>query len=214
LGSRLASPEKGEFVMVKITLTHAQTGQAWGPFENSAIIGRDAQCDLTVPGRLVSKVHCKLEPSGNGWALVDLDSTNGTLLEAERITRARVADGQTIVVGDVPLRLSFQSTAVRPSVAPRPAPSSVAPAAPATGSLWEQATTAAAAAAAVAPAKEWRIPSLRSLTKGNSNAAVVAALLGAILLCAAWSAYCVAGRSPATPRVPRQLAPIDNDPSV
>jgi predicted component of type VI protein secretion system len=203
--------------MTKITLTHAQTGQAWGPFEKAAIIGRDAQCDLTVAGRLVSKVHCKLEPSGNGWTIVDLDSTNGTLLESEPIRRARVTDGQTIVVGDVPLRLSFRtahSAAVRPSVAFRPAASPGAPVAAATGSLWEQATIAAAVAAAVAPAKERRTLSLRSFTKGKSNIAVVAALLGVILVCAGWSAYCVVGRSPATPKVPRQLAPIDNDPSV
>jgi predicted component of type VI protein secretion system len=219
--------------MDKITLTHAHTGQVWGPFDRQTVIGRDEQCDLPLTGRMVSKVHCQLEPSGNGWALVDLDSTNGTFIAEDRITRARVTDGELIAVGDVPLMLSLQSQVKGPAlVVPAPAapavisrasaaPVAAAPvaaaavkaaaASPSKASLWDQASDPTAAAVADGPSE-----SKRSLLnfENKSQVAVIAALVFGIVLCIGWSTYCIVGRSNSTPRVPQQLAPAAGDPSV
>lgn len=41
-------------------------------------IGRDAACDLAIDDLTVSRVHARLERTPDGWALIDLGSTNGT----------------------------------------------------------------------------------------------------------------------------------------
>jgi FHA domain/Domain of unknown function (DUF1707) len=41
-------------------------------------IGRNVGCDLSIADMTVSRVHARLERTGEGWLLSDLGSTNGT----------------------------------------------------------------------------------------------------------------------------------------
>ncbi len=67
-------------------------------------IGRAAGADFIVDAALVSRVHCRVTalPDG-GLELRDLDSTNGTFVNGERIETARLASGDRIQVGRVEL---------------------------------------------------------------------------------------------------------------
>ena len=67
-------------------------------------IGRAAGADFIVDAALVSRVHCRLTalPDG-GLELRDLDSTNGTFVNGERVETARLASGDRIQVGRVEL---------------------------------------------------------------------------------------------------------------
>ena len=67
-------------------------------------IGRAAGADFIVDAALVSRVHCRLTalPDG-GLELRDLDSTNGTFVNGERVETARLAPGDRIQVGRVEL---------------------------------------------------------------------------------------------------------------
>jgi hypothetical protein len=50
-------------------------------------VGRDPDCDITVPGDpTLSRVHALLEAVGRGWCVRDLGSANGTYVNGERIT--------------------------------------------------------------------------------------------------------------------------------
>jgi hypothetical protein len=63
------------------------------------VVGRLKACAVYLQDANVSREHAALEREGSGWALVDLGSTNGTLLNGEKITRARLKDGDEIVIG-------------------------------------------------------------------------------------------------------------------
>lgn len=63
------------------------------------VIGRLASCDICLDDANVSREHAAFELEGTGWALVDLESTNGTLVNGKRIVRARLHDGDIIQTG-------------------------------------------------------------------------------------------------------------------
>lgn len=63
------------------------------------LIGRSAECDLPVRDVLMSRRHCRLEPAGRGWRMVDLQSKNGIHLDGERIQRRVLADGDQLRLG-------------------------------------------------------------------------------------------------------------------
>jgi pSer/pThr/pTyr-binding forkhead associated (FHA) protein len=49
--------------------------------------------------------HAELRPTGRGWALRDLGSTNGTLLNGRLVAEARVAPGDVLALGDLRVTL-------------------------------------------------------------------------------------------------------------
>lgn len=67
------------------------------------IIGRDAEADITLPDSGISRRHCELRVTHDGPHLItsirDLGSTNGTFVNGERITTARLVEGDRITVG-------------------------------------------------------------------------------------------------------------------
>ena len=66
-------------------------------------IGRAPRADFIVDAALVSRLHCRLEAADDVIHVVDLESTNGTYVNDERITRARLAPGDRLRVGRVEL---------------------------------------------------------------------------------------------------------------
>src|SRR5947208_2702023 len=72
-------------------------------------IGRADYNDLAVPDPSVSTSHAKLQRREGIWVLVDLDSTNGTFVDGERVKgKAPLAPGATVRFGDV--QLVFEPT--------------------------------------------------------------------------------------------------------
>jgi len=67
-------------------------------------VGRATGADFIVDAPLVSRVHCRLTvlPDG-GLEVHDLESTNGTFVNGERVQTARVLTGDRIGVGRVEL---------------------------------------------------------------------------------------------------------------
>ncbi len=63
------------------------------------VMGRLKSCDLCLGDANASRKHAVLEREGTGWALVDLGSTNGTLINGERVSRVRLRDGDLITIG-------------------------------------------------------------------------------------------------------------------
>lgn len=67
-------------------------------------IGRAVGADFIVDAPLVSRVHCRLTslPSGE-LEVQDLDSTNGTFVNGQRVETARLSSGDHLGVGRVEL---------------------------------------------------------------------------------------------------------------
>lgn len=69
-------------------------------------VGRATRADFIVDATLVSRVHCRLTAGATEIEIVDLDSTNGTFLNGERIDkRASARAGDRIGVGRVELEV-------------------------------------------------------------------------------------------------------------
>lgn len=76
------------------------TPKMWLIAGQSATVGRTAEADLTVAGdRQMSGVHFRLECRASGCHIRDLNSTNGTQVNGQRIREAMLRDGDTITAG-------------------------------------------------------------------------------------------------------------------
>jgi pSer/pThr/pTyr-binding forkhead associated (FHA) protein len=65
-------------------------------------VGRAEYNDLVLPDESVSTTHAKLQRREGVWVLVDLDSTNGCFVDAERVQgETPLAPGALIRLGDV-----------------------------------------------------------------------------------------------------------------
>jgi len=73
-------------------------GQAFPVAKGYAFIGRVAPNDVVLPDAMVSKKHARLEVS-TSLELVDLNSTNGVLVDGEQVQRVRLEPGQQFVIG-------------------------------------------------------------------------------------------------------------------
>ena len=63
------------------------------------VVGRLQSCDICLADVNVSRDHAAFEREELGWALRDLGSTNGTLVNGAKISRQRLRDGDKIVIG-------------------------------------------------------------------------------------------------------------------
>lgn len=69
------------------------------------VLGRQADCDLVLQDDQASRRHAQVEPGPDGFVLVDLGSTNGTMLNGHRLDGpAALAPGDRILVGDTTVR--------------------------------------------------------------------------------------------------------------
>jgi pSer/pThr/pTyr-binding forkhead associated (FHA) protein len=66
-------------------------------------VGRATRADFIVDAPLVSRVHCRLTAGAAELEVLDLESTNGTFVNGERVERARLKGGDRLGVGRVEL---------------------------------------------------------------------------------------------------------------
>ena len=100
------------------------------------VVGRGEECDLRIVDAQVSRLHCRIEPSREGWVVVDLGSHNGTLLGGKPVDRQVLRDGDQLEVGSAILqfeaaRLSAELAALQQEMEadrdePPPSPSPLA----------------------------------------------------------------------------------------
>jgi len=72
---------------------------------NIKTVGRATRADFIVEAPLVSRVHCRLTAGAAELEVLDLDSTNGTFVNGERIDRALLKSGDRLGVGRVELTI-------------------------------------------------------------------------------------------------------------
>ncbi len=67
--------------------------------ESPVSLGRGDECDVRVNELTVSRRHARILRENGGYVVCDLNSTNGTLVNDEPITRHALADGDHIQIG-------------------------------------------------------------------------------------------------------------------
>jgi FHA domain-containing protein len=63
-------------------------------------IGRLDSCDIVLSDTGVSRKHAEVRREGDEWVVVDLNSTNGTIVNGQAVRRHRLAEGDRIEVGE------------------------------------------------------------------------------------------------------------------
>jgi pSer/pThr/pTyr-binding forkhead associated (FHA) protein len=138
LASAVASAKKAGVSsagMVNGRLVSLTDGREYAIGQGRATIGRDADCDVVIESKSVSRKHAEIMGTDKGYLLVDL-STNGTFVNGEKIAGQKVlARADVIRVGDADLRFyadppkgGGQPAAAAPAPAPAPAAPAPAPA--------------------------------------------------------------------------------------
>ena len=70
-----------------------------------ARIGRDADNQIRIANRLVSRHHCILRWSDGAWHVTDLNSANGTYVNGDKITSSQVNVGDAVSLGECQFRI-------------------------------------------------------------------------------------------------------------
>ncbi len=70
----------------------------------ATVIGRSRQCDVVVNDPNVSRRHAEVRREADAYVVVDLDSTNGILVNGQEVKRAALADGDRLQLGTTGLR--------------------------------------------------------------------------------------------------------------
>ena len=94
----------------------------------SLVFGRDASCDVVVPGKDVSRRHAEIMQTPKGYLIVD-SSTNGTSVNEVRVEGQRLlARADVITIGEEKFRF-YADTAAAPPANPQPGPAANVPSA-------------------------------------------------------------------------------------
>jgi pSer/pThr/pTyr-binding forkhead associated (FHA) protein len=76
------------------------------PVSSPVVIGRSPGADIVVGDDFVSARHAKVSPAGDEAVLEDLGSTNGTVLNGQRISAPQtLRPGDAIDIGAVRLKV-------------------------------------------------------------------------------------------------------------
>jgi hypothetical protein len=96
-------------------------GQSPEPFklgDRPVLIGRGELADLRLESRFISRHHALVLPGPGGFWIIDLKSTNGTLVNSRSIRHCRLRHGDVISVGNHRIRFEHAGSAVQPSSGP------------------------------------------------------------------------------------------------
>ena len=111
-----------------VVLSAGLTGRSHDLKTDKTTIGRVEDNTFQLAEPSVSSHHCEILLQGNDVLVKDLNSTNGTFINGEKISESILKPGQTLRLGQVEIRLETEGM---PAPSPSPAPAAAAAPAPA-----------------------------------------------------------------------------------
>jgi pSer/pThr/pTyr-binding forkhead associated (FHA) protein len=109
-----------------VVLTQSLAGRSHELAAELTTIGRVEDNAFQIAEPSVSSRHCEILLRGSDVLVKDLNSTNGTFINGEKITEKVLKPGQTLRLGNIELKLEVPGAAPAPSAPP----SSSAPSTP------------------------------------------------------------------------------------
>jgi pSer/pThr/pTyr-binding forkhead associated (FHA) protein len=111
-----------------VVLSAGMTGRTHELKVEKTTIGRVEDNNFQIAEPSVSSHHCEVLLRGSDVVVRDLNSTNGTYINGEKISESVIKPGQTLRLGQIELRLEPNGPAAPgPSTAPPPPPGRKAP---------------------------------------------------------------------------------------
>jgi len=90
---------------IRTLVVTAEDGQKLRVDQVPIRIGRGVDNDLVLRDVRVSRQHAAIEPAADGWIIRDMNSTNGTYLDGERVDEARVNAAAEVSLGGYRIKL-------------------------------------------------------------------------------------------------------------
>jgi len=116
--------------MAKLVLLSAgMTGRTHELKVDKTTIGRVEDNTFQIAEPSVSSHHCEILLRGSDVVVRDLNSTNGTFINGEKVTETVIKPGQVLRLGQIEMRLETDSATS--SIAPSSTPSTPVPTTPA-----------------------------------------------------------------------------------
>ena len=84
-----------------VMLAGDQPGRVYVLHRNTSLIGRLDTADIALSDASVSARHARIISGSRGFEIEDLESTNGTVIGGQRITRAPLRNGDRVTIGNV-----------------------------------------------------------------------------------------------------------------
>ncbi len=99
---------------VLVGQTGPLNGQRW-MVRSELVVGRDADCEVIIPSRQVSRNHARLKVTDHGTSIEDLGSKNGTHVNGEALSEpAMLKDGDVIQIAFAQQFIFLSSDATMP----------------------------------------------------------------------------------------------------
>jgi hypothetical protein len=98
-----------ELGLERETVSLSWNGQEHRLGRRRVLIGRSKECDIQLGDPNVSRRHAEVRQEGASYWIVDLDSTNGVEVNGRRLKRAKLEDGDRLVLGSTELTFKRES---------------------------------------------------------------------------------------------------------
>lgn len=87
-------------------LTGSTKGETFLLKSNRIVMGRSEKADIRVMDIKSSREHAEITKVGNDWILTDLGSQNGIVLNDQKVSQAKLKEGDKIIIGQTVYKLS------------------------------------------------------------------------------------------------------------
>lgn len=74
-------------------------------------IGRSPQADISIEDDRISRIHCIIEWMGDTFTIEDKGSTNGTYVDARKVSRAALLPGVSLQLGHSIMKIEYKTEA-------------------------------------------------------------------------------------------------------
>jgi predicted component of type VI protein secretion system len=126
--------------------------------DDTITVGRMKANNIVIEDVSVSLTHARITRKNGEFYLKDLNSTNGTVVNGQRINEAKLHDSDRVVFADISAQFQSEAAAEAGVSAPAPAPAPIAPA------IAKYATQPAPAPVAAAPSRAAAAPAALAAT--------------------------------------------------
>lgn len=92
--------DAGAYVLVFI---NEQPSRVYPLTRTSTVVGRASDADICIPDGSISARHARIINGPHGYEIQDLESTNGTFVGSQRVTRAPLRNADRVTVGSIDL---------------------------------------------------------------------------------------------------------------
>jgi hypothetical protein len=84
-----------------VAITGDHKGEDFRLKAGKNVVGTASDCDIVLSDKKISRKHCTIRYEGNEFQIADLDSSNGTFVNEEKVTKHDLIDNDILRLGDV-----------------------------------------------------------------------------------------------------------------